>query len=182
MYNPKYHDRQSTRLKGYNYGDRGNYFITIVTEERRKLFGEIKEGRMLLNSIGLIVLEEWCKTAKLREHVELDEFVIMPDHFHAIVRINYSLSDQQPGKFESPSKNLGSLIRGFKGSVMRRLKNITSIELSENIEILSEIRSLNLNRSIWQRNYYDRIIRDMRELSNTRRYIRDNPLRWKERD
>ena len=179
MYNPKYHDRQSTRLKGYNYGDRGDYFVTIVTAERKKLFGEIKEGRMILNSIGLIVLEEWCKTAKLREHIELDEYVVMPDHFHAIVRINYSLSDQQPGNFESPSKNLGSLIRGFKGSVMRRLKFIDSIELSNHTEILSEIRSLNLNRSIWQRNYHDRIIRNRRQLENTKRYIRENPLRWK---
>ena len=181
MYNPKYHDRQSMRLKGYNYGDRGDYFITIVTEDRRKLFGEIKEGRMLLNTIGLIVLEEWDKTARLREHIELDEFVIMPDHFHAIVRINYSLSDQEPGEFESPSKNLGSLVRGFKGSVMRRLKFINAIELSNNTDLNEDFRCLDLNRSIWQRNYHDRIIRDRTQLMNTRRYIRENPRRWKEK-
>lgn len=179
MYNPKYHNRQSTRLKGYNYGDRGDYFITIVTQDRKQLFGEIHEGRMLLNSIGVIVLEEWCKTAKLREHIELDEFVVMPDHFHAIVRINYVLSEQEPGIFESPSKNLGSLVRGFKGAVMRRLKFINSIELNSTI-LGDQLSSIDLNKSIWQRNYHDRIIRDARELSNTRRYIRENPVRWNE--
>lgn len=179
MYNPKYHDRQSTRLKGCNYGDRGDYFITIVTEGRRKLFGEIREGRMILNLIGLIVLEEWYKTAKIREHLQLDEFVIMPDHFHAIVRINYSLSDQEPGEFESPSKNLGSLVRGFKGAVMRRLKFIDSIELNNSI-LADKLSSIDLNKSIWQRNYHDRIIRNRRQLDNTRKYIRENPLRWNE--
>lgn len=178
MYSPKYHDRQSLRLKGYNYASQGYYFITIITKNRERLLGEIKEGKMQLSYIGMIVLEEWRKSTLIRENIRLDEFVIMPDHFHAIVVIEYSMSNQEPGKFESPSKNLGSLVRSFKSAVTQRVKILATVDLPGNTFLDRSFEGINLNHSIWQRNYHDRIIRDARELENTRCYIRENPLKW----
>jgi REP element-mobilizing transposase RayT len=81
------HHRRSIRLPGFDYSQVGSYFITICAHERRCIFGEIVEDEMRLNEMGEIVKEEWEKTAKLRDGVELGAFVVMPNHFHAIVHI-----------------------------------------------------------------------------------------------
>ena len=78
---------ESIRLPGYDYSQSGAYFITIVTKNREHFFGEIVNGKMELSEIGEIVKNEWQKTAEIREYVQLGEWVIMPNHFHAIVII-----------------------------------------------------------------------------------------------
>ena len=84
-YNPDIHHRHSIRLQDYDYSQAGAYFVTICTWQRDCLFGEIVNGEMVLNDMGRIVVDEWEKTATVRKNVILDEFVIMPNHFHGII-------------------------------------------------------------------------------------------------
>ena len=79
--------RKNIRLPGYDYSTEGCHFITIVTKDRQSLFGEVVNGEMVLNEFGRIVEEEWTRSANIRKEIELDEFVVMPNHFHAILHI-----------------------------------------------------------------------------------------------
>ena len=79
--------RKNIRLPGYDYSEAGSYFITIVTKDRQPLFGEVVNGEMVLNEFGRIVAEEWTRSASIRKEIELDEYVVMPNQFHAIVHI-----------------------------------------------------------------------------------------------
>jgi REP element-mobilizing transposase RayT len=166
-YDPKKHHRRSIRLKGYNYSSEGFYFITICTEGRRCLFGTIINGKMVLNDYGKIVDNEWQNTIKIRNgDVVLHEYVIMPNHIHAIIQIHRGVShtpneiSHTPNEilhtpFQSPSKTLGAIIRGFKGAVSKQI-----------------------GKSIWQRNYYESIINDKQAFENISKYIRNNPAKW----
>jgi putative transposase len=87
-YNPLIHNRRSIRLKGYDYSQAGAYFITICTNQRQPLFGEILNGEMILSEIGQIAYNEWLKTPEIRPYVSLDVFAIMPNHMHGIILIN----------------------------------------------------------------------------------------------
>ena len=162
------HDRQSYRLAGYDYASIGWYFITINTEKFVPLFGEIQNGIMQLNDYGKIVYEEWLKTVKIRDYVTLEEFVVMPDHFHAIVAINKQKNnDNEVGVFRSPSHTLGAIVRGFKSAAT------TSIKIHATQHQIADFPT-----KIWQRNYYDRIIRDEKELNRIKKYIVDNPVNY----
>jgi len=86
-YNPDIHNRRSIRLKGFDYTQAGWYFITICTKDRIELFSHIEDGKIILNKLGEIASSEWLKTEELRSNVELDEYVIMPNHIHGIVHI-----------------------------------------------------------------------------------------------
>ena len=166
-------NRKSTRLKGYDYSSQGGYFITINVKQRKvNHFGIIVNDMMILNNAGLIVKDEWLKTEKIRQHVALDEFVIMPDHFHAILFLRETqdqLSLKKTGEcdspiqntlFKSPSKTIGAIVRGFKSACTKRF-NVEKIHIE------------------WQRNYYDRIIRNEKEFLNVQNYIINNPANWK---
>ena len=166
-YDPKKHHRDSIRLKGHNYSSEGFYFITICTEGRRCLFGTIVNGEMVLNDYGKIVDNEWKNTIKIRnEDVVLHEYVIMPNHIHAIIQIRRGVShtpkemshtpkEMSHTPFQSPSKTLGAIVRGFKGAVSKQI-----------------------GKSIWQRNYYESIINDEQAFENISKYIRNNPAKW----
>lgn len=86
-YDPQTHHRQSIRLKNYDYSQPGSYFITICTQDRKCLFGEIKNGVVNLNKIGELVKNEWLRTSEIRPNIIVDEFVIMPNHLHIILII-----------------------------------------------------------------------------------------------
>lgn len=86
-YNPFVQHRQSIRLRGYDYTQPGEYFVTICTSERERLFGEIENEEIRLSDIGRIVREEWLRTPLVRSNVQLDKFVVMPDHLHGIIVI-----------------------------------------------------------------------------------------------
>lgn len=81
------HHRRSIRLQGYNYAGPGAYFVTICTHDRKCLFGEITNGEIRLNPFGNVVVEEWIRTEKVRKNIELDSFVVMPNHFHGIIEL-----------------------------------------------------------------------------------------------
>ena len=202
-YNPQIHHRRSIRLKGFDYTQPGAYFVTFCTYQRDEILGEVLYGEMKLSALGKIVQEEWFRTAQIRKEIQLfdDEFIVMPNHGHGIIWIIETVGadgvrpdngDQPDGgvrpdngvrstKKDTRGENrdahggnqdargaslrrvprsLGSVMAGFKASVTSRAK-----------------RELNI-AGIWQRNYYDRIIRNDRELENIQWYILNNPLNW----
>jgi len=164
---------QSARLNGWDYGSYGLYFVTICTKDRTPYFGEIVENRIKIQNqetqciaslqrseIGEIAYNNWLGISTYHPYVELDEFVIMPDHIHGILFLNKpDKGDWQPNKFGSQSQNLASIIRGYKASV-KQYAAINNIDFA------------------WQPRYYDRIIRDEKEYQNIRGYIYDNPNNW----
>lgn len=158
-YNPNIHHRRSIRLQGYDYAQEGLYFITLCVQNRECLFGDIKDGIMTLSDIGKVVQAEWLNTLKVRTNVALHSFVVMPNHFHAIIEIVYRRGEcnSPPHQltFKSPSQTVGAMVRGFKSAVSRQL-----------------------GFSVWQRDYYEHIIRDERAYDNISNYINDNPLKW----
>ena len=166
---------QSARLQNWDYGSPGFYFITICTEGREHYFGKIQNAEMILNELGSIVNSEWIKTPALRPdmNLELDEFITMPNHFHGIILIGENefnggrdamhrvSTNETINKFGPQSKNLGSIIRGFKSSVTTAAKKL-------NIEFG------------WQERFHDHIIRSQKELMRISHYIMNNPNNWKD--
>lgn len=178
MYNPNFHNRRSIRLKNYDYSSAGLYFITLCTIDRKNIFGEIKQGEMHLNTLGEIATEEWEKTSEIRKNTSLGEFIVMPNHFHAIISIDYKINDkgiENIGKFHSPSQTIGAIIRGFKGATTKRINNL--IRDSDSTGELQFASTLG-EGSIWQRNYYEHIIRTEKAYNNISTYIINNPQKW----
>ncbi|MBI1837293.1 MAG: hypothetical protein HYR91_08520 [Flavobacteriia bacterium] len=182
-FNPALHHRKSIRLKNYDYSKQGLYFITLCIENKQQIFGEIIGGNMILNELGKIAHNEWLNTANVRDNISLHEFIIMPDHFHAILEINYQKGEnkQSIGAFKSPSQTIGSIIRGYKIATTKKIKDFL-IEESPKI-ILGKNNSTGElqfapNSKIWQRNYYESIIRDEKAYQNITNYIKNNPINW----
>ena len=132
--------RRSVRLKNYDYGCPNGYFVTLCTYQKRYLFGEIKASKMILNKSGIIVEEEWIKTGKLRAYLDIEPYIIMSNHFHAIVVIH----DEDPCRMdtarhvptdrirkfgESDGHTLSSIIGSFKAAVTRRLGEAHDLDL-----------------------------------------------------
>jgi len=176
---------ESTRLKNYDYSSEGAYFITICTKNREHYFGEIVDGKMVLNDFGKIAHNEWKNTENIRENITVDEFVVMPNHIHGILFIDYriepstqiyspvetncNLSLQLPSQ-HGTSQTIGSIVRGFK-IVITKWARENIVETNGNLS-LPPI-------NVWQPNYHDHIIRDENELNRIREYIANNPLNWK---
>jgi REP element-mobilizing transposase RayT len=164
------HHRRSIRLKDYDYSQPGAYFVTLVTQRREEWFGAIQNNQVILTSLGQIVLEEWQRSAEIRKEIRLweDELVIMPNHVHGIVWIvgmhgNVPrLADNAPEPLARLPHSLSTFISGFKGSVTRRARRECGLA------------------EIWQRNYYEHILRSPAELDQIRAYIQTNPQRWME--
>jgi putative transposase len=203
-FNPQIHHRRSIRLKGYDYSKTGLYFITLCVEDKQHLFGDIIDGKMILNQLGQIANDEWINTSDIRDNISLHEFIIMPNHFHCIIEINFQKGEnnQSIGAFKSPSQTIGSIIRGYKIATTKKIKdflkeeNIRTGELqfapiSQSISSESEIALYSqtisgelqfapTNSKIWQRNYYENIIRDEKAYQNISNYIKNNPAKWHE--
>jgi REP element-mobilizing transposase RayT len=155
--------RRSIRLTTHNYSANSTYFLTLCTYGRAALFGRIDDGVVTLTNVGTIVRDLWVQTAEMRQGVVLDAFVIMPDHMHAIVAMSAAEQLESPaGSLGRAPEFLDALVAGYKASCtseVRRLLGIPRLRL-------------------WQRNYYERVIRDTRALREIRRYIAANPARW----
>jgi len=169
-------NRRSIRIKGYNYSQKGIYFITLCCQDKEHFFGEILNDKMILNEFGKIIKEEWEKSPIIRTNISLGEFIIMPDHFHAILQIDYQITHKEnyiPNQFKSPSQTIGAIIRGFKGATTTRIKKLNSISTGESQFAPTQAKK------IWQRNYFEKIIRDQKAYDNITQYIIDNPKKWK---
>ena len=152
VYNSDIHHRRSIRLVGYDYSQSGAYFITICTNNRECILGEIVDRAMNYNELGNIALSHWQNLATHHPSIEIDEWIVMPNHLHGIIIIHGS------------SKSISEIIRGFKTFSARKINKL-------------------LDRTgipVWQRNYYERIIRSEDELNNVRQYILNNPANWQE--
>lgn len=165
--------RRSIRIKDYLYTDDGAYYVTICTHQKQCLFGTITDDGVWLSNFGTIVVEEWEKTAQLRDYVKLDAFVIMPNHVHGIIIIQGDKNvgarciAPLPRKFGPlESKSLSTIVGTFKAAVTRQINRYRNTPSAK----------------IWQRNYYERVIRNDSELNKIRNYIHTNPARWQEDD
>lgn len=152
------------RLVNWDYGSNAMYFITICTKNRNHYFGTIEQVRNSVSlsptEIGKITHENWRKIPVHFPFIELDEYVVMPNHVHGILCINKSdKPNWQPNRFGVQSQNIPSIMRGFKASV-KKYATVNQIDFS------------------WQAKYYDRVIRNDLELRNIRQYIFNNPLKW----
>ena len=171
-YDPTKHHRRSTRLKGYDYTQPGAYFVTICTYQREPLFGEIVDGNMILNACGEIARDEWFKTARIRNNVQLneDEFVVMPNHLHGIIWIIEPVVGARRRRAPTTHETFGSPVSGSIPTIMRSFKSAVTKRINQHLD--------SPGMPVWQRNYYEHIVRDDDELDAIRGYIRDNPLRW----
>ncbi len=196
-FKPKNHHRQSIRLPGYDYSQAGAYFITICSRDREGIFGEMVDEKIRLNTNGFIVQEEWHKTPQIRPAVALDAFVIMPNHIHGIILIKDCRGSAvgarsivplqrvplpQREQFGQPTANsIPTIIRGFKAIVTKRINEIRYRgKTQENNVGARSIVPLHAHIPIWQRNFYEHIIRDEKDFEKIREYIENNPLRWLE--
>ena len=166
-YNPDVHHRRSIRLQGYDYSRAGAYFVTICTQNRACLFGNIVDGKMALNDAGRIAADEWTKTALIRDEIQLDEWVVMPNHFHGIVI------------FSTP---VGAIHESPLRMTVTQRRNMALPKLIGRFKMLSAKRINELRQTpgakLWQRNYWEHIIRNDDELNRIRQYIMDNPAKW----
>ena len=165
-YNSDIHHRQSIRLQGYDYASAGAYFVTICTWQRERLFGEITDGVMELNECGEIVDKCWHALPEHYSYVELDAFSIMPNHMHGIINIigNVGVGFVRAGLKPAPTRRHGlpEIVRALKTFSARSINTLRQTE----------------GRPVWQRNYYEHVIRNEKELYAVRRYIQNNPLNW----
>jgi putative transposase len=170
--------RRSLRMKDYDYSREGAYFLTICTYERRQLFGEIHNGEMNLYSLGRVVAAQWQRLPDRFPNLELGEWVIMPNHIHGILVITGRGEASQEKRSTLPDtlKKDASPLRptgttpGSVSAIIQNFKSITSCKVSTQIN--------KLQGSVWQRNYYEHVIRNEREFQAISDYILTNPQNW----
>ena len=198
-FNPEIHHRNSIRLKEYNYSSNGAYFVTICAHKKEKLFGGIENQEMKLNEVGQIVKEEWERTAFLRPSVVIDEFIIMPNHFHGIIWIADALHDVGATRWVAPPRLVAPLAVQEADPIERATQRVAPTNANETRispigpgkntigAIVGQFKSAVTKRilhtnpffgGVWQRNYYERIIRNDAELNAIRAYIEENPKKW----
>lgn len=161
--------RRTIRLRGFDYTDQGPYFVTLTAHDRESIFGQIVDGKMSVNEAGQVVHDEWVRSAEIRPEFWFDAFVVMLNHVHAILAVAPPESDaasdppvSQDGVMRRPAHSLGSFVGGFKSATTRRINQVRGTP----------------GAKIWQRNYYEHIIRNDRSLERIREYIEMNPLQW----
>ena len=176
-FDPQTHHRRSIRLDGYDYTQAGAYFVTISAWQRECLFGEVVEGEMRLNTAGKIANEQWVKLGRRFTGGDFSLYVIMPNHVHGIIVLDGASRGageefQCQDSFNPPLRpyvnphvvpgSLGAIVRAYKASVSFRIHAMQGYD----------------ETPIWQRNYYEHIIRDDADFHRIAEYIQDNPRRW----
>lgn len=206
-YNPDDHHRRSIRLKGYDYSHPGAYFVTICTQDRAVLFGEVGDGEMWLNDAGAMVQSVWEEMSAFYPGVETDSFVVMPNHIHGIVIlvgaapcgrpddlgqpqgmgqpqgvapmlslagvVRVSVQAQGPGDPKGQPQGVAPTLS--LSDVVHRFKTLTTKRYSEGVKRYGWPP---FPGRLWQRNYYEHVIRNEESLNRIRQYIADNPARW----
>ena len=192
-YDPEKHHRRSIRLKGYDYSQAGAYFITIVTQGRTCLFGDVEDGEMRLSTWGEIAREEWFKTAQIRPYVRLHdaEFVVMPNHVHGIIWIVDDDDNvvgarrrhvgarrrRAPTGRDAPVSDHDTTVERFGVPVCGSIPTIVRAFKSATTKRVNALRNTP-GAPVWQRNYSEHIIRSEESLNRIRDYIANNPLQW----
>jgi putative transposase len=192
-FDPRIHHRRSIRLKGYDYRQAGGYFVTMVTQGRDALFGEVVNGEMILNDAGEMIVRWWLELPNKFPNVNVDIFVVMPNHFHGIIfiidgadnsanadvvgadlRVSPELRDDDGGEHAGspqrrPNAPLSQMIQWFK-----------TMTTNEYIRGVKNLGWKPFNGKVWQRDYYEHIIRNPSAADRIARYIESNPARWNE--
>jgi putative transposase len=175
-FDPQKHHRRSIRIMSFDYAQPGGYFVTIVTYQRDCIFGNIVNEKMQLNALGIIADECWRAIPEHFPNIELGTYAVMPNHVHGIIVIyddkNRMATNSSPSGGARPAsplsphgakpKSIGAIVGSFKSAVTRRIG-----------------RELNTT-GIWQRNYYEHVIRNHDEWDRIQRYIEANPSMWAE--
>jgi putative transposase len=191
-FNPHKHHRRSIRLKGYDYSSEGAYYVTIVTCQRYCLFGEIVDKEMHINDYGEVVQKWWNEIPTHFPNVELGAFVIMPNHVHGIIWI----TTKRRGEVISPRDNSNKNIQNANVDETNNqggdasqpplhqptLGQIVAYFKYQSTKEMNRIETDKANTKFWQRNYYEHIIRDEKDLQNKTDYIESNPMLWDEDD
>lgn len=174
--------RHSIRLKDYDYSSDGAYYVTLCAQERKCLFGEVINDGIVLNDAGKMIEYNWNKLPQRFLNIELDEFITMPNHFHGIINVtvgaplvgaqndNIIVGAQNNNRAGTrPAPTLGDIVGAFK-----------SITTNEYIRNVKNNHWRQFDKQLWQRNYYEHIIRNDIELNEIRGYIKNNPYNWEE--
>ena len=200
-FDPKTQQRRSLRLRNYDYSQPGAYFLTLCVWDRGSLFGEIIDGAMRLNAIGHIVAEEWVRTATIRSEIELDAWVVMPNHLHGIlvisdpgmsVNIRTGSSQHIVGATGGrPSKCTGEPLKctGERPLAPTHRSPVAASMRPRSLgAVVAGFKSASTRRinewrrtpgeKVWLRNYWERVVRDDAERWHIQEYIRSNPARW----
>jgi putative transposase len=166
MHDPLRFRRRSTRIKGFDYAHANMFFVTMCVKNREHLLGEIHDEKMHFSEIGKILEEELVRTPLVRSNVEIDEYIVMPNHGHAIFILNRRGSLYTPPdpsvRLRSPSQTLGAIIRGLKGAVTKRVQGLYG----------------GYEGDLWQRNFHEVVIRTEEERNHYRQYIKNNVKNW----
>ncbi len=162
------HRRRSLRLKDYDYAQAGTYFVTVCTQNRECLFGEVVDGVMRLNAAGRMVAFAWQAIADHFPQVDVDAFVVMPNHMHGIIVL---IGDGRGTACRAPTREqFGKPVPGSIPTIMRSFKSAAT-------KRINELRNTP-GVPVWQRNYYEHVIRNEDDLARIREYIASNPLQW----
>jgi len=183
--NPKFKGKfriPSARLPGWDYASPGYYFVTICTQGRQEWFGEVREEEVVLSSAGKIVVEELVKTTQIRANVDLDVWVVMPNHVHAVIIIKPDVETPRPVKMprlvktphpvETPRRGVSTKKNEWKPGVLGAIINQLKSKCTK------RIREAGYPGFAWQSRFYDHIIRDEQSLEKIRIYILGNPVKW----
>jgi putative transposase len=189
-FDPQKHHRRSIRVRGYDYSSNGAYFVTIVTQGREFLFGEIVDGEMHVNEYGEIVQKWWDEIPNHFPNVELGAFIIMPNHIHGIIFIIADRRGEVLSTRNDPNNNFQNAYvdetndRGRETLPLRipTLGQIVAYFKYQSTKEMNRIETENAITKFWQRNYYEHIIRNERDLQRITDYIHANPLRWDDDD
>ncbi len=183
-YNADRHHRRSIRLRGYDYSQTGAYFVTVVTQGRNNLFGDILDAEMRLNEAGLMVRATWEGIPYHYDGIVLDAFVVMPNHIHGIIVLvgatprgrpdrphGGPAPGPDPGQAQGPAPTASLSL----SDVVHRFKTLTTKRYADGVK---QHEWPHFPGRLWQRNYYEHIIREEPSLNRIRQYIVDNPARW----
>ena len=175
-YDPARHHRRSIRLRGYDYRQAGAYFVTICTQDRELMFGEVVGGQTRLNGPGQMVESIWRELSQHYPGVEVDTFVVMPNHVHGIIILVGAGTGACP---DNPGQPQGVAPTGTMSlpDVVHWFKPLTTARYRRGVLYGGW---LPFPGRLWQRNYYEHVIRNDEELNRIRQYIIDNPARWEE--
>lgn len=163
--------RRSIRLRGADYSEPGAYFITICAANKKSIFGKIENGRAVLNRLGEMIRACWIRIPKHFAYASIKEFVVMPNHLHDIIALSvgaryivpFDRKARTPERFQKPVKgSIPTIVRTFKAAVARQARKELGIDGS----------------GIWQRNYFERVLREGQDYADVSRYIVENPMRW----
>ncbi len=182
-FDPQKHHRRSIRLPGYDYSQAGAYYVTIVTYQRDCLFGEIENEIMILNDFGKIADECWRAIPEHFPTVELGAHVVMPNHVHGIIviRDDKSAFDAVDAQHVGATQCVAPTIPNARPNGPKR-GSLGAIIGSYKMAVTRRIQREHNATGIWQRNYYEHIIRDEKDLQNKTDYIEANPSLWDEDD